>query len=93
MPDKQRASVRKQVKRKRAEFDGVALSESSLARDWLTPEEDEAWKGLSIERQDLSRKPESVGRPLTGRRSRNPKAACAAGGRGVASPDAKQVRL
>jgi hypothetical protein len=27
-------------------FDGLALSESSLAKDWLCKEEDEAWKNL-----------------------------------------------
>jgi len=27
-------------------FDGLALSESSLAKDWLCREEDEAWKNL-----------------------------------------------
>ena len=27
-------------------FNGLALSESSLARDWLCKEEDEAWEDL-----------------------------------------------
>ena len=27
-------------------FDGLSLSESALAADWLSPEEDEAWKDL-----------------------------------------------
>ena len=27
-------------------FDGLALSASALARDWLSPEEEEAWKTL-----------------------------------------------
>lgn len=27
-------------------FDGLALSESALARDWNTPEEDAAWASL-----------------------------------------------
>ncbi len=28
------------------EFNGVALSESVLARDWISPEEDAAWESL-----------------------------------------------
>jgi len=28
------------------EFNGLLLSESALAKDWSTPEEDEAWKNL-----------------------------------------------
>jgi len=27
-------------------FDGLALSESALAEDWLSAEEEEAWKAL-----------------------------------------------
>jgi hypothetical protein len=27
-------------------FNGLLASESALARDWLTPEEDEAWANL-----------------------------------------------
>lgn len=27
-------------------FDGLTLSESALAKDWNTPEEDEAWQSL-----------------------------------------------
>ena len=27
-------------------FDGLALTASALARDWLSPEEEEAWKTL-----------------------------------------------
>ncbi len=34
------------LKEKADEFDGLALSESVLAKDWLTPEEDEAWENL-----------------------------------------------
>ena len=28
------------------EFNGLLLSKSALAKDWSTPEEDEAWKNL-----------------------------------------------
>jgi len=28
------------------QFNGLLLSESTLAQEWLTPEEDEAWKNL-----------------------------------------------
>ncbi|MBI4833107.1 MAG: DUF2281 domain-containing protein [Candidatus Lindowbacteria bacterium] len=28
------------------ELDAAVMSESSLGKDWLRPEEDEAWKGL-----------------------------------------------
>ena len=27
-------------------FDGLSLSDSALAEDWLSPEEEEAWKDL-----------------------------------------------
>lgn len=30
----------------REKLDSAALSESSLGKDWLRPEEDEAWQGL-----------------------------------------------
>lgn len=33
-------------------FNGLALSESSLKEDWLSAEEDEAWKHLQKERQN-----------------------------------------
>jgi hypothetical protein len=35
-----------QAKAHAESFDGLALSRSSLAEDWLSQEEDEAWKDL-----------------------------------------------
>ncbi len=34
------------TKKKQENIDTALMSESSLKKDWLTPEEDEAWKDL-----------------------------------------------
>lgn len=34
------------LKSQQDSFNGLLLSESALARDWNTPEEDEAWQSL-----------------------------------------------
>ena len=34
------------VRREDESFDGLLLSETALARDWNTPEEDAAWSSL-----------------------------------------------
>ena len=34
------------VKTQEEKFDGLLLSESALAKDWSTPEEDAAWANL-----------------------------------------------
>lgn len=39
------------IKRDEETFNGLLLSESALAKDWSTPEEDAAWANLKLMRE------------------------------------------